>query len=891
MVSSLRDDGSRRMAEANKERQNFPKRRTEVAGIAKAFAFGPYRLIPDRRTLAAEGREVPIRGRAFDLLLALVERRDRAVSKDELMDLVWPGRIVEKGNLTVHVAALRKFLGSGIIATLSGRGYRFVAPVAEVVVEGPQQPASAPFPMAPPAAEMPEAAGAAPWPADLPRPLTKLIGRNGDLDRVEARLHKGRLVTVVGAGGVGKTRLALAAADRALHFYPDGVWLADLGRVEDPRLVMATVASALGIDIGGGEVLRAVVTWLAGRRGLLVLDGCEHLLRAAADATEALLRSCPSITVLATSREPLRAEGEGLHRLQPLGTAAADIAVTAERLADYPASELFIERARAVLGEFVPGDADAREIMEICRKLDGIPLAIELAAPTLQALTLTGLRGRLERQFGLLSAGRRTALARHQTLEATIGWSLDLLEPPERALLLRVSVFAGTWTSESATFVAGGVLGEDEVCGLTAALVDKSLVQADLSGVQARYRLLDSTRYYAAGRLPAPEMAEARSRLVQWLAKAYEQAEADWPFMPDDDWFALYALEIENLRVGLAWAFGPDGNERLGVELASRTEHVWGELSLASELRDWFDLAISRIDETTPPEVAGRLWLGSCGWLAPRGAQALHASRQAAALFRVARSRIDLGRALWRQAWQHIVTGNLGAACPLLEEAEGLLRGGRESKALVSWLRVRAVARLRGGEPVAARADLEEALSIAQRLRSPRDVALTLGSIAELHCSAGRMGDATGAAEEALASLGAVRARSVWVQHIGGAIASYRLAEGDIDRARPIVIERLPVARIMRLPHEVAANLERAALIAAIQGRFAAAGRLFGYVQSRHTQMGTVRSIGSQAVHDRLLAALRQRLDPEELERLAARGAASEEEEMVAEAFATALQS
>jgi predicted ATPase/DNA-binding winged helix-turn-helix (wHTH) protein len=890
MVSALRDDGSRRVAEANKERQNIPKGRTALVELAKAFAFGPYRLIPDRRTLAADGREVPIRGRAFDLLLALVERRDRAVSKDELMDLVWPGRIVEKGNLTVHVAALRKFLGSGIIATLSGRGYRFVAPVAEVVIGAHRQSASAPSPIGPPAAEVPEAAGAAPWPGELPRPLTKLIGRDGDLDRVEARLKQGRLVTVVGAGGVGKTRLALAAADRVWHCYPAGVWLADLGRVEDPRLVMATIASALGIDIGGGEVLRAVVTWLADRRGLLVLDGCEHLLRAAADAAEAILQSCPGITVLTTSREPLRAEGEGLHRLQPLGAAATDTAMTAELLANYPASELFVERARAVLGEFVPGDADAREIMEICRRLDGIPLAIELAAPTLQALTLAELRARLERQFGLLSAGRRTALARHQTLEATIAWSLDLLEPAERALLLRLSVFAGTWTSESATFVAGGVLGEDEVCGLTAALVDKSLVQADLSGVQARYRLLDSTRYYAAGRLSAPETAEARCRLVQWLVKAYERAEADWPFMPDDDWFALYAPEIENLRAGLGWAFGADGSERLGVELVSQSEHVWGELSLASELRDWFDLAISRIDETTPPEVAGRLWLGSCGWLAPRGAQALHASRQAATLFRVAGSRIDLGRALWRQAWQHIVTGNLAAAGPLLDEAEDLLRSGRENKALVSWLRVRAVARLRGGQAASARTDLEEALSLAQRLRSPRDVALTLGSIAELHCGTGCMKDAIITAQEALASLGAVRARSAWVQHIGGAIASYRLAEGDIDRARPIVVERLPVAQIMRLPHEVAANLERSALIAAIQGSFAAAGRLFGYVQSRHVQMGTVRSIGSQAVHDRLLALLRQSLNPEELERLAAQGATFEEDEIVAEAVAVALQ-
>ncbi|KAA2212595.1 ATP-binding protein [Teichococcus oryzae] len=854
-----------------------------MADAAKAFAFGPFCLVPERRILAAEGREVPIRGRAFDLLLALVERRDRVVSKDELMELVWPDRVVEEGNLTVHVASLRKLLGSGIIATLSGRGYRFVAQAAEIADDGARRPMPAPSLLPQPLAQAPMEPGSPPWSGDLPRPLTKLIGRDGDLDRVAARLREARLVTVVGAGGVGKTRLALAAADRARRCYPDGAWLADLGPVEDPRLVAAMIASALGIDIHGGEVMGAVVAWLAGRRGVLVLDGCEHLLRAAAGAAEAILRSCPGIAVLATSREPLRAEGEELHRLQPLGAAAPDVAITATRLPDYPASELFVERARAVLGEFAPGDADAREIMEICRRLDGIPLAIEIAAPALQALTLAELRERLERRFGLLTAGRRTALARQQTLRATIGWSLDLLEPVERALLLRLSVFAGGWTSESAAFVAGGAPEEDEVCGLIAALVEKSLVQADLTGVQARYRLLDSTRYYAAERLSASELAEARGNLVRWLARAYERAEADWPFMADDDWFALYAPEIENLRAGLAWAFGPDGDERLGVELVSFTEHVWGELSLAGELREWFDLAISRIDGATPPEVAGRLWLGRCGWLAPGGSQALDASRRAAALFRAAGGPIELGRALWRQAWQHVATGNLAAAAPFLQEAEELLRGSRGNKALVSWLRVRAMARLRDGQAGAARADLEEALSIAQRLRSPRDVALTLGNIAELHFAAGRTAEAITVAQEALASLPPVRARSAWVQHIGGALASYLLARGDIAGARPIVAERLAAARIMGLRHEVATNLESLGLIAAIEGNLAMAGRLFGHVRSCHARRGTLRGVGHQAVHDRLAEMLRQHLEPGELERLAAQGAGLGEEEMMAE--------
>jgi predicted ATPase/DNA-binding winged helix-turn-helix (wHTH) protein len=862
-----------------------------MAAGAKTFAFSSYRLVPERRSLVGDGREVPVRGRAFDLLLALVEGRDRILSKDELLARVWPSRVVEEGNLTVHIASLRKLLGSGIIATISGRGYRFVAPVTELRAEDAHHAPPAERIHASTAVRAWEPADALPWPGDLPRPLTKLIGRDGDVDAVEARLREARLVTVVGAGGVGKTRLAMAVADRALSCQPNGAWLADLGPLEDPRLVLPSIASALGVDVGGGDALRVVTAWLADRRGLLLLDGCEHLLRAAADAAEAILRNCPGIAILATSREPLRADGERLHRLLPLATAAPDTLVTAAQLAEFPASALFVERTRAALGEFAPGDTDAVEVMRICQRLDGIPLAIELAAPALQAMTLPELRMRLERHFGLLTAGRRTALARQQTLRAAIGWSIDLLEPAERALLLRLAVFGGGWTSESATFVMGGAATEDEVCRLIAALVDKSLVQADLTGVQARYRLLVPTRFYAAERLSAHDLAEGRRNLVRWLARAYERAEVDWPFMADDEWFSLYAPEIENLRTGLAWAFGADGDERLGVELVSLTEHVWGELSLTGELHAWFDLAISRIDEATPPEVAGRLWLGRCGWVAPRGPTALDAAQRAVALFRKAGARLDLARALWRQAWQHVLAGNVAAAEVLFDEAEDLLRRGRASKALVSCLRARAASRMRGDEPDAARANLQEALAIATDIRSPRDVALTLGSMAELHCAEGRIAVAISVAQEALACLGPSQARSAWVQHIAGSIASYRLAEGNVEAARPIIVERLTAARLMGLAHEILANIERLALIAALEGRHESAARLLGYVEAALTQSSVVRSFGSKTVHDRLVTVLRGSSRPQaELDRLAARGAALDEDAIMAEAMAVALR-
>ncbi len=494
-----------------------------MADTGKRFLFETFQLVPDQRALLAHGQDVYLRGRAFDLLLALVERRERVVSKDELLTLVWGGRIVEEGNLTVHIAALRKLLGSGSIATVSGRGYRFVAPVEEVAGPPPRRPGPPALPPdAPATPPAPEAAGRPGRPSRL---LTRIIGRAEDLDRIEAQFRLGRLLTVVGPGGIGKSTLALAAADRLRGSFPDGVWVAELGPIGDPDLVPATLAAALGLQLRDGELPRGIAMLLADRRGLLVLDGCEHMLRATAALAETILRSCPDIAILATSREPLRAESERLHRLGPLGMAATAAAVTADRLAQFPAADLFLERANAVLGHFVPTDAEAGEIMEICRQLDGIPLAIELAAAMLQVITVPDLRARLDARFDLLTAGRRTALPRQQTLRAAIGWSFDLLAPDELDMLQRLSAFAGGWTAEAAMLVAGRGGGEDEALRLIAALVDKSLVQADLTRSLPRYGMLDVTRYYASERLSPRLLAETRGSMAQWLVRTYERAD------------------------------------------------------------------------------------------------------------------------------------------------------------------------------------------------------------------------------------------------------------------------------------------------------------------------------------------------------------------------------
>jgi predicted ATPase/DNA-binding winged helix-turn-helix (wHTH) protein len=849
---------------------NFPKV-SAVADTGKIFLFGPFELVPNRRALHAHGQDVHLRGRAFDLLLALVERRERVVSKDELMDLVWGGRIVEEGNLTVHVAALRKLLGSGSIATISGRGYRFVAPLEEIERLPPRLPGPAAPPPGPPATpRLPDAAGP---PGRLPRLLTRIIGRAEDLDQVEAQFRQGRLLTVLGPGGIGKSTLALAAAERLRGRFPDGIWVAEFGPIEDPALVPETLAAALGLQHQGGDLPRSIALLLADKRGLLVLDGCEHMLQAIAALAETVLRSCPDIAVLATSREPLRAEGERLHRLGPLGMAAPAAEVTADRLAQFPAADLFLERAGAVLGRFVPTDAEARAIMEICRQLDGIPLAIELAAAMLQVITVADLRARLDARFDLLTAGRRTALPRQQTLRAAIGWSFDLLPPDELDMLQRLSAFAGSWTAEAAMLVAGRGAGESETLRLIAALVDKSLVQADLTRSQPRYGMLDVTRYYASERLPPRLLAETRSSLAQWLVRTYERAEADWPFMADADWAESYDPEIRNLRAGLSWAFGPDGDDTLGVRLTSFSEHVWSELSFASELRYWFDTALSRVTGETPPDVVGRLWLGRCGWLTLEDPQALAAARQAVALFRAAGSRIDLGRSLWRHGHQLLAGGHLDAAEPFLQEAGLVLRELRESKALVSWLRVRAMSRARRGSFDAALACLEEALMVARRIRSPRDVALALADMAEIRFAMGGVDRAIEAARDALASLDGVRNGSGWAQPITGALASYLIARGDIGNARPLVTARLHSARAMGLHHETVRGLERLGLIAALEGDIAFAALSLGHSAGYHESTSLLRSFSAQHMHERLSDLVGRALAPGDIARLTAEGA------------------
>jgi predicted ATPase/DNA-binding winged helix-turn-helix (wHTH) protein len=549
--------------------------------------FGHFRVVPRRRELLADGQPIHLGGRTFDVLMALIERQGAVVAKDTLMERVWPNRIVEENSLHFQISALRDALGAerSLIRTISGRGYQFTGEIRTVEAR-PQAQAVAATAATVSAAPRP--------PTNLPEPVSELIGRDAEVEEVLGLAAAHRLVALTGAGGIGKTRLGLEVARRLLPRFPDGVWAIELAPLSDPDLVPAAVATALGLDLTGGAVSpERVANALAAKQLLLVLDNCEHLVGAAASMAEAVLRANPAACVLATSREPLRAEGECLYRVPSLA-APTEGGRDVEDLLQYGAVRLFVARARAAEPQFSP---DERVVAAICRHLDGIPLAIELAAARTNALGVEELAARLNDCLHLLTGGRRTALPRHQTLRATLDWSYQLLPEPERVVLRRLAIFAGGFTLQAAsTIAATDELAGADIVDCVVNLVAKSLVAADLGGATGWYRLLETTRAYALEKLTQNgEFEQVARRHAEYCRNFFERAEAELQTRPAAEWLATYGRRIDNLRAALDWAFSPGGDASIGVALTAAAIPLWMHLSLMEECRGRVERALAAI--------------------------------------------------------------------------------------------------------------------------------------------------------------------------------------------------------------------------------------------------------------------------------------------------------
>jgi predicted ATPase/DNA-binding winged helix-turn-helix (wHTH) protein len=552
--------------------------------------FGRFRVVPRRRELLADGQPIPLGGRTFDVLMALIEGQGAVVAKDTLMERVWPNRIVEENSLHFQISALRNALGADrdLIRSISGRGYQFTGEIRTVAAR-PQAQAVAATAASVSAAPRP--------PTNLAEPVTELIGREVEVEEILGLTAAHRLVTLTGAGGIGKTRLGLEVAWHLLSKFPDGVWVIELAPLSDPDLVPATVAMELGLDLADNVVSpERIANALAAKQLLLVLDNCEHLVGAAASMAEAVVRASPAARVMATSREPLRAEGECLYRVPPLAAPKED-SQDAEELLRYGAVRLFVARASAAEPQFSPDGQVAAVIAAICRHLDGIPLAIELAAARMNALGVEELAARLDDCFHLLTGGRRTALPRHQTLRATLDWSYQLLPEPERVVLRRLAIFAGGFTLQAAsTIAATDELAGSDIVDCAANLVAKSLVAADLGGATGWYRLLETTRAYALEKLTqSGEFEQVARRHAEYCRDIFERAEIELQTRPAAEWLAAYSHRIDNLRAALDWAFSPSGDASIGVALTGAAVPLWMHLSLMEECRGRVERALAAI--------------------------------------------------------------------------------------------------------------------------------------------------------------------------------------------------------------------------------------------------------------------------------------------------------
>lgn len=557
-------------------------------GVGEAYSFGPFTLEPQARRLLRRDTEVPLGGRAFDLLAALVRSAGEVVSKKELLRQVWPDVIVEEGSIRFHMVSVRKALreegsdGSRYIENIASRGYCFVAPVTR------RHPG--------PAAEAGDPASLVGHRSrrGLPVLSSPAIGRADVISEAIAELEKRHCVTITGPGGIGKTTVAVEIANRLAEQFSGDVAFVDLGLLQDEKLVASTIASAMNLTVHEAVTAEQLSVMLGKRRVLLILDCCEHVIDQTARLVRDIASGAPEVRVLGTSREPLRIDGEFVLRLPPLELPPAGERLSVDDAARSGAVQLFLERARAEGTRLELNDRSAPLIAKLCRELDGIPLAIELAAGSVNAFGLGAITGQLDKQFKLMWHGRRTAVPRHQTLRATLDWSYALLTPVEQLVLRRLSVFVGGASLHAATALASGAgLDANAVLQSLVALVDKSLMTVDVSASGTRYRLLDTTRSYAWEKLAElPEMDTIRRSHAELTCELFLKLQS-----PDSSDEAVDPdLELGNARAALEWCFNEGGSLDIGCRLAGAAAPIFLRRSLLTECRKWSQQALEHLE-------------------------------------------------------------------------------------------------------------------------------------------------------------------------------------------------------------------------------------------------------------------------------------------------------
>lgn len=791
---------------------------------------GRVEIRPEQRQLLIDGRPTEIGARAFDLLEALSARRDRVVSKDELLDLVWPGVVVEENNLQVQVSALRKVLGRDAIATIPGRGYRLTLRSDAVSGGGTTPILDAASVRAPPA----DARG------NIPMLVEPPIGREAELAALRSLVGQCRLVSIVGPGGIGKSTVATALSDTLRSDFADGVWWVELAALTDGDRIAESVARAIGVQLAAHRPpAAALASALGGMNALIVLDNCEHLAGAVTSLVDALLAHVPTVGVVVTSQEPLRTPYEHVFRLDSLATPGPDERPGHDDALRFAAVRLFVERARAADRRFELAASNVGAVVEICRRLDGIPLAIELAAVRVPLIGAEGLRQRLDQRFRVLTAGARSVLRRHQTLRATLEWSHGLLSADEQAVFRRLGVFSGgTSLAMAQAAAADDSLDPWSVLSALGTLVDKSLVVAD-GGDEPRYLLLETPRAFALEQLAAAgETAQWTRRHALAVLDMLRERDGDRDLNKHD---AKLGLELENTRAAIDWALGEDGDPAMAVELMAYSLPVWWSTASMDEGLNRAAVAVRLLGPTTQPSVATRFWLtyaelglfstrSDCFDAAQRAADLARTLGDAESLYDALLVRAGLGARRYEFAAAHAAVAEAGR----IEDPTWIPRR-RALRAFAEWILA-----LREGRYEDARAHAMRQAELNRASGIARGEQIALGNVAVSDLLGGQPEVAARQLRAVIAELdrlGAGHAAGHSVMNLAWAL----LDLGDVAQA--LVTARRAYA-LLRREGDQALMLPLLARIAARRGDHHAALKVAGYSLSFWSAIGLQDRVG-----------------------------------------------
>jgi predicted ATPase/DNA-binding winged helix-turn-helix (wHTH) protein len=839
----------------------------ETSALSASYRFQKFELLPGSRTLRVDGDPVRVTPRAFDLLVALVERAGRLVSKNELLELVWPQVVVEENNIEVQISALRKLLGQQAIATVPGRGYRFTL-LPDEADSSPQQSAGN------------DRSAALPR-GNLPAQLPPLYGRIDETVTLTRLLERHRVVSVVGPGGIGKTRTALAVAHGLRGSYADGAWLIECAPLTDPSLVVATVARVLGqLPAPKEEALVSLVDWLRTRQLLLLLDNCEHLLAAVAEFVATTAAAAPGVRLLITSQEPLHLPEEQIMRLNALAVPLTSDLGSAH---SFGSVELFVARAQAADPRFSLNRDNVGAVVEICTRLDGIALAIELAAARVPLLGVHGVRQRLHERLKLLAGGgARALLPRHQALRAALEWSIALLSADERSVFERLGVFVGSFSLEAAQRVASDVtIDVWAVLDHLAALVDKSLVIVD-GGEVPRYRLLESSRALALERL-------AQANATELMRSRHAQAIAD-TVAGDDAFEALQSRiqrivpDLDNVRAAATWATGPTGDRQVAVALAGATTLLWDVQGCNDEGDRLYRQVEPWVDDNTAPRLAARFWYAvSQLRLFNQLERPAAAALRAAELFRSLADRVWECWALMSAAENHSYLGDRVAA-------ERALAAVREQldPTWPSFMQAFLEQRLAQFEFFTMRrlpqARKHVLASLAITRRQPDPFLEYVAELLLLMIDYG-LGDFDSALRCGLESLRRPEAleggwrRSIALATVGAAFT----ALGRLEEAELALRDALP--RVKRATGSANWALNHVVFLVARQSRFEQAARLIGYIDASRTAQMIVQSPTQRRSYDEAMSILTPVFDADTFAQLRQAGCSMTESEATELAF------